>query len=216
MLTEQEKETFRALLLNEMAAILKRLENSEMFNLKQSYPHETVGELSSYDNHPADEGTELFEREKDFALLEHEQNYLKDVQRALAAIDHGSYGVCDVCGQPIPMERLIAIPTTTHCKLHSSQNGRRGDRPEEERVIAPSMHRAKSASFDADDLWQEVAQWGTSETPSDFFGDMTSYKDMMEPEENHGYVEDYENFVGVDLYGKNVTVFFNKERFPNR
>ncbi|MEM5591840.1 hypothetical protein AAHH67_09065 [Niallia circulans] len=38
---------------------------------------ESVGELSSYDNHPADLGTELFEREKDSALEQHDQSELE-------------------------------------------------------------------------------------------------------------------------------------------
>lgn len=36
---------------------------------------EDLGELSSYDNHPADQGSELFEKEKQYALEKHNINY---------------------------------------------------------------------------------------------------------------------------------------------
>ena len=41
---------------------------------------EASGELSSYDNHPGDLGTELFEREKDVALEIHEEDQLNEIE----------------------------------------------------------------------------------------------------------------------------------------
>jgi DnaK suppressor protein len=38
-----------------------------------------------------------------------------DVERALAKLDEGTYGVCDVCGGPIGAERLEAIPWAVRC-----------------------------------------------------------------------------------------------------
>jgi DnaK suppressor protein len=40
---------------------------------------------------------------------------LADVERALVKLDEGTYGVCDVCGDPIPDERLEARPWTSRC-----------------------------------------------------------------------------------------------------
>lgn len=40
---------------------------------------------------------------------------LADVERALAKISNGSYGICDGCGERIPHERLEAIPWATRC-----------------------------------------------------------------------------------------------------
>lgn len=40
---------------------------------------------------------------------------LRDVERALAKLDEGTYGACDACGTPIPPERLEAIPWAVLC-----------------------------------------------------------------------------------------------------
>ena len=38
-----------------------------------------------------------------------------EIDRALAKLDAGDYGVCDVCGEPIADERLEALPWATMC-----------------------------------------------------------------------------------------------------
>lgn len=40
---------------------------------------------------------------------------LADVERALAKLAEGTYGICDKCGAVIPAERLEAIPWTALC-----------------------------------------------------------------------------------------------------
>ena len=73
-------------------------------------------ELTDYDvNHPADLGSELFEREKDIALAENVSVLLGQVNAALAKIAAGSYGVCDHCGKAITDARLRALPAATLC-----------------------------------------------------------------------------------------------------
>ena len=83
------------------------------------------GNYLAIDNHPADDATELYEREKDIALYEHARQELKEIDHALKAIVHDQYGKCEVCGKDIPVERLQAIPTTTFCVEHSSFYSRR-------------------------------------------------------------------------------------------
>lgn len=43
------------------------------------------------------------------------QKTLADVERALAKLDEGTYGRCDVCGQPIGDERLEVLPWAVRC-----------------------------------------------------------------------------------------------------
>ena len=44
---------------------------------------------------------------------------LDDVQHALGKLDSGSYGLCEVCGEAIPDDRLAALPATRFCMSHA-------------------------------------------------------------------------------------------------
>jgi RNA polymerase-binding transcription factor DksA len=70
-----------------------------------------LSELSNYDQHPADTGTETFEREKDLSILDSLEAELDELEAALQRIDDGTYGVDEVTGEPIAPERLEAVPT---------------------------------------------------------------------------------------------------------
>lgn len=218
MLSSAQLKNIKIQLNNEKEDLEERIKQNDHFGLEQGHAHESMGELSSYDNHPADDATELYEREKDIALNEHEQLHLRNINKALLAIEQGTYGKCEVCGVEISPERLEALPTTTYCKEHSPDQFISHKRPIEEGVLMPPFgkfdmdEQDESVAYDAEDSWQEVAQWGTSETPSDFAFPMGHYNDTYnESGENIGYVEDYENFVGNDMYGKNVTVYPNEQ-----
>jgi DnaK suppressor protein len=66
-------------------------------------------------NHLADEGSELYEREKTLSLERSLRQTLEEVRRALEKLDAGTYGICDNCGRPIAPERLEALPHATLC-----------------------------------------------------------------------------------------------------
>jgi RNA polymerase-binding transcription factor DksA len=80
---------------------------------------ESISELSSLDQHQGDIGTETFEREKDFSLLEQLEAEIGDLDAALRKVDEGTYGICEVCGRPIDPERLEAMPGTRTCIEHA-------------------------------------------------------------------------------------------------
>lgn len=44
---------------------------------------------------------------------------LNNVERAIAKLDEGSYGVCDQCGEAIAAGRLEARPASIRCLNHS-------------------------------------------------------------------------------------------------
>ena len=79
----------------------------------------SISELSSNDQHQGDIGTETFEREKDFSLLEQLEAEINDLDTALRKIDEGTYGRCEVCGKEIEPERLEAMPGTRTCREHA-------------------------------------------------------------------------------------------------
>lgn len=107
---------------------------------------EMTNELSSYDQHPGDLGTDMFEREKSLGLLEMLEFEMKKVDDALAQFDDGAYGVCDQCGQTIEPARLKRVPNTTLCAGCARGNSDHFNRPAEEAVTRPGG--AYSPGFD--------------------------------------------------------------------
>ncbi|MDK3011228.1 yteA family sporulation protein [Bacillus cereus] len=214
MLTPQQINQFKSVLEKQKHELEQTIQTHE--NEDRASERESVGELSSYDNHPADMATELYEREKDFGLIELRHKQLEDTKHALQKIEAGTYGICEVSGEEIPFERLEAMPTATTCIQHATNKLNMNTRPVEEEVLSPSFHKHdedRSVEYDAEDSWQDVANYGTSETPSDLERrDSKNYNGMyVNSEENVGYVEDFENFIGTDMYGKNPQVFTTEE-----
>jgi DnaK suppressor protein len=68
------------------------------------------GELSGYDQHLADLGTETFEREKNVALLESIEAELEEIAGAFRRLEDGRYGYSTLSGERIEDERLDAVP----------------------------------------------------------------------------------------------------------
>jgi len=76
---------------------------------------DALSELSLADQHPADLGTEMFEREKDLSILERIEAERADVDRALKRVDDGTYGLCEACGREIAKARLEIRPAARFC-----------------------------------------------------------------------------------------------------
>jgi DnaK suppressor protein len=73
------------------------------------------GEHAGYGNHMADDASEIFEQEKNLALLQNLKDLLARVERALRKFEAGTFGVCEDCGETIDPARLEALPWATHC-----------------------------------------------------------------------------------------------------
>ncbi len=72
-------------------------------------------ELSSADQHPAEQATETLERELDLGVLQSVESELTELQAAIERLDAGTYGNCEVCGKPIAEGRLEAMPAARYC-----------------------------------------------------------------------------------------------------
>ena len=70
---------------------------------------------SVYSVHMADAGTDSYEREKGFQLMNRESDYFKFLNNALDRIEDGSFGVCKICDCLIPEERMMEVPNATKC-----------------------------------------------------------------------------------------------------
>lgn len=47
-------------------------------------------------------------------LAERQQKYLEQIDDALQRIEDGTYGICKVTGEPIPIERLEEVPVAKY------------------------------------------------------------------------------------------------------
>lgn len=66
------------------------------------------------------EGTSMaVDRLAAVSAQEHLLAMLDEVRRAQRRVEEGTYGVCEVCGEPIPDGRLEARPWATRCVAHS-------------------------------------------------------------------------------------------------
>ncbi|WP_457626328.1 TraR/DksA family transcriptional regulator [Persephonella sp.] len=112
---KEKLQKFRKLLLEKKKQILDRY-------LKQE---ETMRKLT-------DEGLSIPEDLEDYARLDIteiilgelediEIEILRAIDAALERMKEGSYGYCEVCGEPIEEERLEAVPWTTLCKKHAEE-----------------------------------------------------------------------------------------------
>jgi RNA polymerase-binding transcription factor DksA len=65
---------------------------------------------TQFDEESGEGDTLAVERERDLVLSAQAQQLVSEIDHALAKIDDGTYGICEVSGQAIPKERLRAIP----------------------------------------------------------------------------------------------------------
>jgi RNA polymerase-binding protein DksA len=70
---------------------------------------------SADDEHDPEGATIAFEREHVAALAAQARRHLAEIDTALGRLADGSYGTCEICGQPIGAARLDARPVTTTC-----------------------------------------------------------------------------------------------------
>jgi len=74
-----------------------------------------------------EEATESLEFEKRLALEKQIRDQLAEVEHALHKVEEGTYGLCDICGQPIDPARLEALPQASlclSCKAKQSKDAR--------------------------------------------------------------------------------------------
>ena len=102
--------------------ILMRMEeiSNEMKEMKSSVLNidsskANMSPDSIYSLHMADAGTDSHEREKSFLFLSREDSYFRNLENALERIRSGEFGVCQLCDQLIPEERMMEVLNATKC-----------------------------------------------------------------------------------------------------
>jgi len=106
MLTPEDLRRFRSQLEAERDAIESRIA------ARSAEVEENVREESGVDDQ-ADDASLLFDRESDIDANALDLDTLAKVRGTLSRIDEGTYGLNEVSGKPIPIERLEAVPYAT-------------------------------------------------------------------------------------------------------
>ena len=173
---------------------------TELFNGDM---RESLGELSLIDNHPADIATEVYERSRDVAQHDRLVHKVEAIDVALARFDEGDYGICEHCGQKIPLERLEALPYTTVCTKCSREEEKEEQHslhrePVENELLNRPFSRTFNDSldrveFDGEDSWQAVARYGTSDSAQD----LGTNRDVRDPNDVY---EDADEVIGAVQY----------------
>ncbi|MCX4472795.1 General stress protein 16O [Micromonospora sp. MW-13] len=82
-----------------------------------------VGDTAGDDQ--ADSGTKTAERDTAQSLLRTILDRRAQFEHALSRLDEGTYGFCEGCAAPIPMERLEIFPSATSCVACKQSRERR-------------------------------------------------------------------------------------------
>jgi len=213
MLTNDQISQLRTRLEDERNEIRQRLYENDSYQTAESL-YDSTSELSWRDNHPADLGSEMFERSKDLALREGDSIHLNEIDAALDRIQNNTYGICAHCNTEISYERMDANPSALYClqcQEAAEQREVSANRPVEENFLFPGFGRTNldkdeedQNGYDGEDAWQDVARYGTSATndenayatkPDDFW---------IDAEERIGYVEDIEAVALADIEGNQI------------
>lgn len=107
MLTKQQLSHFRNLLEAEMIDIQAQIDG-----WRRDIGDPDYGETAGVDD-LGDESTRIYQKESELENIKRAEARLRQLEHALERLEKGLYGVSEVSGQPIPVERLEAIPWTT-------------------------------------------------------------------------------------------------------
>lgn len=176
-MTDEQLNGLKKQLQEQLDSLEDRVEHTEEFDTR---------ELSNYDNHPADNATDLYDQERGIALTQAKEDEIEDVKAALTAIEEGNYGKCQVCGKEIPYERMEALPTALTCIDHADEELDLESRPVEEEVLQGSteqpVEKEDGRIRDFNNSFEDVEDFGSSDGPQDQPGDDEQMRDFYDGE----------------------------------
>lgn len=112
-ITAAELQEIKTLLLKEEERLLEELNKIGVPNPKVDGDFEA--QIKDIGTDESDDVSEVEQYALDKSLETTLEKSLRDVRKALNAIENKSYGTCKYCGQPINIERLKARPTSSSC-----------------------------------------------------------------------------------------------------
>ena len=101
-----ELDMLREMLQGELNALLERARLTV---------GQLVDEVYIYEADPLDRATEEQAQNERMRIRDRESRLIAKIRRSLDAMDEGTYGICEICEEPIGIDRLRARPVTTYC-----------------------------------------------------------------------------------------------------
>ena len=113
--TKAKLKKFKKTILMRMEEISNEMKEMKSSVLNIDSSKANMSPDSIYSLHMADAGTDSHEREKSFLFLSREDSYFRNLENALERIRSGEFGVCQLCDQLIPEERMMEVLNATKC-----------------------------------------------------------------------------------------------------
>ncbi|MGE5474914.1 MAG: TraR/DksA C4-type zinc finger protein [Ignavibacteriales bacterium] len=206
-MNKEEKDYFRNLLFREKDKFnetIDKMKDNGSGDMSQLNPTE----LSSYDNHPAELGTEVFILGMNLNLKANEVNQIKEIERAIKKIDNDIFGICEKCRNEISKERLEVRPYVRLCIDCENENNNEKEnvkkaRPVEEEVMGSPfgkkyLNKQEDDEYEGLDYLNDLMKYGSASTPQDM-GGYKDYKEFYTNEvDRQGNVEKTDNLSNQD------------------
>ncbi len=200
---QADKLFYESLLLRERQSLMNTLRKMDDHGIGS--PDEfSARELSSYDNHPGELGTEVFNLGMNQNLKANELYNVREIERALKKLYKGNYGVCEFCGKDINKERLEARPQARLCiECQNSRDiqldGLMRGRPVEEETLAAPFDKgypdeADDREYEGLDQWNDLLKYGSASSPQDMGNGYKDYKEFYTNEiDRQGIVDEMDD-----------------------
>ena len=102
---KEELDQFRQLLLKKRHELVGDVKTMEDQALQGS-----SGSLSNMPSHLAEQGSEAYDQSLSLDLAAADRKIIREIDDALKRIDEGTYGVCELTGKAIKIDRLRELP----------------------------------------------------------------------------------------------------------
>lgn len=121
MKNELDIDYFKEKLEEELFLVEKELNNIGRKNPDNKNDWEAEPTLMNEDSaDPNETADNIEEFEENTAVLKELEIKYNDIKDALKKIEEGKFGICEISGEPIEEDRLIANPAARTCKAHMS------------------------------------------------------------------------------------------------
>ncbi|HOV85146.1 MAG TPA: RNA polymerase-binding protein DksA [Syntrophobacteraceae bacterium] len=101
----------------EMQAVFKELLLKRLDELYQEAEKTVAGMTDTEETFPDPTDRATLESDRNFMLRirDRERKLIMKIREALQRIEDGNFGICEMCGDDIGIDRLKARPVTTQC-----------------------------------------------------------------------------------------------------